>query len=253
LNHHDAKTILRLYRPGTADADDPQVAEALALARRDPELARWLEDHAARQEALLAKFRQIAIPAGLKEQIISEQKSFSRKNSRRDKIISVVAVAAIVISLLVLVPLLFPRPRAADNTLAVYKQRMAGWALLGYRMDLETNDVGPIRAYLAQHQAPSDFMLPAGLQKATLLGCAIESWRNAKASMICFHTGKSMSSGQPDLWLFVVDRAALKDPPLSGTPQMGAVNRLATAVWSEGNRVYFLGMEGDPQTLKSYL
>ena len=40
MNHDEARQILLLYRPGTADAEDPQIAEALALAKREPELAR---------------------------------------------------------------------------------------------------------------------------------------------------------------------------------------------------------------------
>ena len=73
MNRDEAKTILLLYRPGTADAADPQTAEALALAKGDPELASWFETHCARQFVIGEKFRQIAVPAGLKEQIISEQ------------------------------------------------------------------------------------------------------------------------------------------------------------------------------------
>jgi len=49
MNHNEAKDILLLYRPGTADVADPQIAEALALAQRDAELARWFGEHCARQ------------------------------------------------------------------------------------------------------------------------------------------------------------------------------------------------------------
>ena len=83
MNRDEAKTILLLYRPGTADADDPQIAEALALAKQDPELTRWLVEHCARQETLRAEFRQITVPAGLKEQIISEQAARTRAGIRR--------------------------------------------------------------------------------------------------------------------------------------------------------------------------
>ena len=108
MNRDEAKIILQLYRPDTADADDPQIAEALALAKQDSELARWLEEHCARQNALREKFRQIEIPPGLKEQIISEQAAFSKKNSRRAKIVLVAALTAIVAALAVIVPLYFP-------------------------------------------------------------------------------------------------------------------------------------------------
>ena len=75
MNRNEAKTILLLYRPGTTDAGDPEIAGALALAKQDPELTRWLAEHCARQEAVRAGFRKITAPAGLKEQIISEQAS----------------------------------------------------------------------------------------------------------------------------------------------------------------------------------
>ncbi len=256
MNPDEAKSILLLYRPGSADADDPQVAGALALAKQDPELSRWLEKHCARQEVLRAKFRQIPVPAGLKEQIISEQVVLARKTARRERLTATVAVAAIVIALIVLTPLLLPYWQAPDdNTLAGYKNQMVSVALRGpYRMDLTTNDPEQVRAYLAQNQAPADYILPAGLQKAAVIGCAIEGWQAAKVSMICYRTGKPLPPGQQsDLWLFVVDRASLKDAPQPGPPRLATVNRLTTAVWSQGEKVYFLGTEGDERALRQYL
>jgi hypothetical protein len=121
-------------------------------------------------------------------------------------------------------------------------------------MDLTTNDPAQIRAYLAQNKAPSDYTLPAGLQKAAIIGCAIEGWQNTKAAMICFRTGKPLPPGQSsDLWLFVVDRAAVKNAPPPGPPQIKPVNQLITAVWTQGDKVYFLGTEGNEQILRQYL
>ena len=65
MNREDAKIILRLYRPESPDAEDPEIAEALELAGRDQELARWLEQHCARQKAVRQQFRQITPPATL--------------------------------------------------------------------------------------------------------------------------------------------------------------------------------------------
>ncbi len=254
MNHDEAKTILLLYRPGTADAEDPRIAEALGLAGRDPDLAGWLEEHAARQEALRAKFRQIAVPAGLKEQIISEQRALTKRAARRERLTALAAVAVIVVSLVVLAPFWLPRAMTADNTLANYENQMVSAALRGYGMPVTTNNPAEIRAYLAQNQAPADYVLPAGLQKASLVGCAIEGWQNSKASMICYRTGKPLPPNQPaDLWLFVVDRASLKNAPPPGPPRLATVNQLATAVWSQGDKVYFLGIEGDERTLQQYL
>src|SRR4029079_15043537 len=52
MNTQQAKEILSLYRPGTADAEDPSFAEALRLCERDPELERWFSEHCAVYSAL---------------------------------------------------------------------------------------------------------------------------------------------------------------------------------------------------------
>jgi len=257
VNVNDAKTILLLYRPGTADAEDRQIAEALALAKREPELARWLEDHCARQTVLRDKFRQIAAPAGLKEQIISEQavRAVTISRQRRNTVFAAVAaMAAVVMLLIVWSSSWLPHPENNDNTLAFYQNQMVGIALRGYGMDLTTNDPAQIRAYLAQNKAPSDYTLPAALQKTATTGCAVEGWQNVKVSMICFRTGRPLPPNQSsDLWLFVVDRASLKDAPAAGQPRFTTVNQLITAVWAQGDKVYLLGTEGDESTIRKFL
>jgi hypothetical protein len=251
VNINEAMTVLLLYRPGTADAEDPQIAEALALAKREPELARWLAEHCARQELLRAKFRQIEAPAGLREQIISEQAARERSRYRRP-LAAVAAVAAV--TLLACLTLFWVQRPPGDNTLAVYQNQMAGTALRGYTMDLTTTEPAQIRAFLARNQAPSDYVLPAALQKAAVVGCAVEGWQNVKVSMICFRTGRPLPPNQAsDLWLFVVEGASLKDAPQSDQPLIAAVNRLRTAVWTRGGVVYLLGTDGDESTIRKFL
>jgi hypothetical protein len=257
VNRDEAKNILLIYRHGTADADDPQIAEALALAKRDPELARWLETHCARQLVLREKFRQIAVPAGLKEQIISEQASAAKIVPfwhQKISLVPTMAVMAVILLSSVLASVWFANHREPDDTLAVYQNQMVRVALRGYGMDLLSNDPVPIRAYLDQNHAPSDFVLPGKLNQANLVGCAVEGWQNTKVSMICFHTAKFVAGGgQSDLWLFVVDRASVKGAPADVAPQFSKVNRLITATWTQDNKLYLLGTEGDEQTIKQYL
>ena len=252
MNRDEAKTILLLYRPGTADAGDPEIAAALALAKQDPELTRWLVEHCARQEAVRAGFRKITAPAGLKEQIISEQAAHEKRLFWRRR--AVLAAAAVVVALVVLTSFWFQPRGRKDDTYAIYRNRMAGIALRSYIMDLTTNNPSAIRAFLVQRQAPSDYVLPAPLEKAALTGCAIESWQGAKVSMICFRTGKPLPPGeQSNLWLFVIDRSRVKDAPPAGSRQMIQISRLRMVTWTEGDKLYVLGMEGDEQTLRQYL
>jgi hypothetical protein len=252
MNRDDAKNILVLYRPGTADAADPQIVEALALVKHDAELAHWFDEYCARQEVLRAKFRQIPVPAGLKEQIISEQAARGKIIDWR-RLPALTAIAAAVVVLFAFAaPLL--QSFKSDNTLAVYQNRMVGTALRTYVMDLTTNNPEQIRAYLGQNHAPADYVLPASLEKIAVAGCAIESWQGTKVSMICFRTGKPLPPGEPsDLWLFVVDRALVKNAPPAGPPQLARVNQLMTAVWAQGDKLYLLGTEGDEQTIRRYL
>jgi hypothetical protein len=251
MTRDDAKNILLLYRPSTADADDPQIANALALAQRDEELARWFGEHCARQDVLRAKFRQIPVPEGLKEQIISEQAALEKTVARWN--LALAATAAAIAALLVLTTI-WLRPPASDNTLAIYRNRMVGVALRGYAMDVATNNPAQIRAYLGQNRAPADFVLPPPLKKVAMTGCAIESWQGVKVSMICFRTGKPLPPGeQSDLWLFVVDYTSVKNAPPPGPPQLAKVNQLITAVWSQGDKLYLLGTKGDEQTIRRLL
>jgi hypothetical protein len=242
-----------LHRPGTGAAEDPQMAEALALAKTNAELGSWLETHSAAQEALRAKFKNIAPPPGLKEQIISEHAASRRTVSKRPAVL----LAAVVLLLLagIFAIVWIPRqPQAPEKTLALYKTDMASIAMRDYGMPLMTNDPAPIRAYLAQNHAPADFKLPPKLYKAALVGCAVENWQGAKVSLICFRTGKPLPPGaQADLWLFVVDSTSVKNSPTAAAQEYAKISTLATETWTDGGKLYFLSVEGEEPDIKQYL
>jgi hypothetical protein len=250
MTRDEGKNILLLYRPGTADAEEPEIAEALALAKQDAELSRWLERHCAQQEILREKFKQIPVPAGLKEQIISEHGAHATVVWNR--LIAILSAAAVIVAVIGLTSL-WSRPQS-DDKFANYRSRMVSMALRGYSMDFESGDLTQIRTYLAQQKAPVDYSLPNGLQKISATGCAIENWQGAKVAMICFHTGRPLPPGEKnDLWLFVVDRASVKNSPRDSSPQFTKVNKLITATWTEGDKLYLLGTAGNEQTIQRYL
>jgi hypothetical protein len=254
VNIDEAKSRLLRYRPGTADDEDPQMAEALALAKSSPELAGWLEAQVARQNALRAKFQQIAPPAGLKEQIIAEHAASVRAISPRKAMGPALAFLLLVLLGTMAVIWYQRGPRESDNALGIYQNEMVRVALGGYAMDLVTNDTAAIRSYLAQNRAPANFTLPAKLQQATLLGCAVESWQGACVSLVCYRSGRPLPPGQMnDLWLFVADRKTVKNAPDTIAAQLARVNRLITATWTEGDQLYFLAEDGGEADLKRYL
>ncbi len=69
MNTSEAKERLLLYR-GSIDDADPQFEEALAHARRDPELAEWVREQRKSYDTIRSKLREIEPPSDLAEKII---------------------------------------------------------------------------------------------------------------------------------------------------------------------------------------
>ena len=251
MNNQDARHILALFRPGTADENDPFFQEARQLAKTDPELARWLDAHCEAYLALRQKLQAIPIPPGLKEQILSErkiQRPLFQKYGR-----PLLAAAAAVVLLLGLASLFWRHHGPADR-FAAWRKRMTETALRSYYMDLTANDPVLIRNFLKEKNAPADFSLPAGLKTAALAGCVVSHWQGSPVSMICFKSGRPLPPGdQSDLWLFVIDSKSVPNAPAPGAPVFARVNKAATAGWSNANKAYLLAAVGDEAFLRKYL
>jgi hypothetical protein len=253
MNRDEAKIILLRCRPGTKDEEEPEVREALAFANSDVELSRWLAEERGRQQLLRKTIREINAPSGLMEQIISEQAAKERRMKNRRQFVQIAAAVGIIIFAGILGFFWQSSPPKADNTLATFQNEMAGYALRGYIMDLQTNNPEQIRAYFRQQQAPSDYAISGGLQKAALVGCSVENWNTTKVSMICFTTGAQLAPGnQNDLWLFVVDQKSVADAPRDSQRLISNVNRLITATWSENGKLYLLATTADQAVFKNY-
>jgi hypothetical protein len=249
MNIREAKEILSLFRPGTADVEDPTFAVARQLCASEPELQRWFDEHCAVYTALRAKLKQIPVPAGLKEQILAGQKIHRPMFWRRPAVLAAAAMIALLIAFTS-----FWLPSGEATGFSNYREQMVSTALRGYGMDLETDNLAQINAYLAQHHSPSDTVLPAGLQTARLMGCVAALWQDQPASLICFRSGKPLRPGQTtDLWLFVIEQKNLRGAPSTTVPSLAKVNTAMTASWSEGGRTYVLVTDGDEAALRKYL
>jgi hypothetical protein len=251
MNAAEAKEILVLYRPGTADASDPAFAEALRLCEQDPELKRWFQEHCAVHATLRDRFRQITVPEGLKQQILAERKVHTTF-SRRSVVLAVVVAVAVLTGLL---PLLL-RTREDITFSGGFRKHVTRVALSLYKMDLETNDLTQIRAFFADHSADTGYVIPAALEKnARPAGClAAQTWQGKPLSMICFHSGKPLPPDvQADVFLFVISDANVLNPPRTAVPTVKKINRATTASWSQDGRTYVLVVDGDEESLRKYL
>src|SRR5207247_4864602 len=99
------------------------------------------------------------------------------------------------------------------------------------QMDLVTNNLAAIQTFLAS-SGHGNYTLPPQLaQQVTGTGCALLPWHGKRVSMVCMNSGRNGAPMTPDLFLFIIDRTAIKHPPAS-SPQKVVVSGLASASWS---------------------
>src|SRR5881394_9908 len=199
-----AKEILMRYRPGTPDANDPEFAEALELARRDPELARWFAQHQAFQNTMRDRFRELPVPGRLKKDILAGYSPKVIPVWWRQRAFQALAAAAAIV-LLIGVSRFLSQPRE-DRSFAAFQNRVVRNAQRGYVMDITTTNLDEIREYLATQGAYADYVLPAPLEKLPGDGGAVLRWRNKTVAMVCLDLGN-----HNDLFLFVANRTDLPD------------------------------------------
>lgn len=238
-----AKETLLLYRPDSADGRDPDVAAALALTLQDEELRQWFHQHCAYQRAVRAQFRRLEPPPQLKAVILARHRIIRPTIWWRNPLW--LAAAASVVLLLSLTGL-WLRPRTPDR-FADYQSRLVRTVLREYHMDVVTHDMAQVRHHLSSGGAPADYVVPPGLERLSLTGGGLLRWRSHPVSMVCFDRGDTQM-----LFLFVVRRSALKDPP-PATPQVHKVNKLLAASWSQGDKIYLLAGPEDSAFPRKYL
>jgi hypothetical protein len=246
MNSDQAKEVLLLYRPGTDDRQDPEMAEAIEATKHDPELAAWFAQHCVFQETAAGAFDRIPVPEGLREQILSERKAHFNLGVTKRIAVAAVALALVVLSLSL--ARFYTKP-SENNEFANFRTRMAGMVVRFYpKMDLETNDLATIRSFLASKGGHANYSLPPQLAQASGTGCAILPWHGKRVSMVCMNSGKNGAPMKPDLFLFIIDRKAIEHAPES-SPQKEVVSGLASASWTSGDNTYVLLASGDAAPL----
>jgi len=265
MNNEEAKKILALYRPGMADRNDPDIEEALALAKpfpageREPaassrELAGWFREHCSSHLSIRAKFNKIPVPPTLKDRIMADYKARLKPPPVRIQFRpTLILQAAAVLVLCLGLAAFFWHSQGQEDDFNVYRSRMTRVALQAYGMDLESHDLSGISTYLAAHHAPADYTLPNGVKKAEPVGCAVLKWQGQPVSMICFRSGQPLGAGEKtDLWLFIIDQSSMRNGPVNGNPVIAPIKRLTTATWNVGGKTYILASAGNEDLLRKF-
>ena len=242
MNSETAKHILIGCRPGTEDMHTAEAKAALAQVQQDPQLQHWWDRQQTFQRQMQETFRHAPVPDGLRDDLQRAVKVIQLPWWRRPL---AVGAAAAMVSVLISVAVLWLRP-APQNSFETFRSRMVRNVLRQYSMDIETNDMAHVRAFLASRNAPSDYVLPVGLSRLPLMGAGVLSWQDRRVSMVCLD-----SRTQGTLFLFVVDGKAVKNSPAQRS--YATVSDLKTVSWSEGGKTYVLAGHGAKEWLEQHL
>jgi len=246
MTRREAQEILLSCRPGRERADDPQVAAALELARTDPELREWYEQHRAWDAAVRKGLNSIPVPPDLRWEILAGPKVIKGPAHWWNRRAIVIAAAAAIAFLITLAVVLL-KPDRTPNTFAEFRTDVIGTVLRNYGMQLETNDMEQIRAFLDSRGAPADYAVPRGLQQLRIAGCGVLNSQGKTVSMLCFE-----DTDNRQVWMFFAKAATWQDRP-TGEPRVERVISCATASWLEGDSLYVIASETSESSLRKLL
>ncbi len=250
MTEQEARFILQSYRPGGEDKDDPQFAEALREAERNPELARWLAEEQAFDCAVAAQLGALPAPFGLKTRILAQAAPGSSRHpwSLAAILAGVVALLFLAVQVVGLFRPAAPAPVLASTSAEIpdYVQEMVSFIRLNPPLEMKSHDLGAIKGWLAKAAMPTE--VPPGLTALEPLGCRLLSFRGHEVALICFQR-----EGDRLAHLFVVNRAAMPKMKPGARPVFASSGDWMTASWAEGDRVYTIAVQGDRATVKRYL
>lgn len=241
-----AKLLLSAYRPGGGDASDPAFAEALAQARRDPQLSAWLDESQRFDQVISEKLRGVAVPAGLRSTILAGAKmSRPRPWWQGSRVWALAAAFAI---LAALGALWLGKAARLDtwqtDSLAVLDQIESG----AVNLDFEHEKPAQLTDWLRERAAPVPSALPPALAAHPTFGCKTIDAQGRKVSLLCFDLGNKEQAH-----LFTTPRAGLKIAPPDRHPIFSRLRNWNLASWRSGGHVQMLASELDAEKLRALL
>jgi hypothetical protein len=251
MDSREAREKLTLYRPGTTDAADPQMAVALEQVKRDPELAAWFEQHCAVYTAIRGKLKEIPIPQDLKRQIILDKARHPRI-IRLPTAIKLLAAAAAVVILGMIAWQHFPR--ADETDFEHFRDRMASSVGRGYSgWDMKPGTLAQVRDYFRSNDLPTDYVLSKALLQLPSVGGAFNKFNDHPVEMLCLYDGVDAKGQTNGLWVFITKKSLVPGAPQPGKTEIVKASNLMTASWTDNDKLYMLAVDGDADSVKKYL
>lgn len=243
MDKQEARLLLQSYRPGGQDAQDPAFAEALALARQDPELRAWFAAESKLDQAISKRVRESAVPEDLRPSILAGQRS--QRQLVRATLAwwkSPVLAWAAAIALLFVAAVFFHGGSNAHVALALYRNAMTANLQSGFAFDVQDSQPAHIQEWLAEHMNLKELQLPETLNKT--IGCKVFEFDKLKPALICFTL-----PDQKMVHLFVVDGARFDGKDFKPKACASRCNDYYTMAWRDAKWVYLLAGNVDPVRL----
>jgi hypothetical protein len=245
MDNKQAQFILESYRPHGQDAHDPQFAEPLNCAARDPELAAWFAEERELDAALGRKLKELPVPVALRDELLAGNPSPPLRPVRRRYAMLSLAAA---LAFLAVATVLWFRPTQEAARFSDFRREMLATVSSVLTLDFAHEDLSEIQKWLASHASVTGYQLPAGLQRLPGRGCRTLTWNSQPVVLICFRL-----EGNQTVHLFVASRTAMPDPPSGEQGQFARQGKWVTAGWCKDDKVYIMAGLGDEASLLPYL
>lgn len=245
MDNKQARFILLSHQTGGDASPDPQMADALQEAARDPELASWLEKESAFDAALRVRLREVKPPQGLKEAVLaSTPETVPAPSGSRWMPLACAAALA----LLATVAAVWLWPQGPESTFAAFRSEMVEVAASPIRFDYASTDPRALQRWLNTRTGTGSLTLPEAMKSLSGLGCREFKWRGHSVALLCFRVGEGQA-----LHVFVLPRGALADAPEEGPARFTASGGRHTATWRQGETMYVATLRGEEAALRRHL
>lgn len=238
MDKQEAKLILQSYRSNGRDANDPAFAEALAMAKIDPELRNWLEQEQAMDKAISARLHEAPVPADLRYAILSGLRSETtivRPPPVWWKSPAVAWAAAIILIFGAALLIQDQRPNVSQLALLDYRTTMRKNLETLDRFDLAESRPTRIESWLNEQGVVGKVTLPGTLMNKKSMGCRLFPYKESQSALICFQL-----PNMETVHLFVIQKSAIRELTVDDSGEFGRCGDWDTCSWEQDGTVYLL-------------
>jgi hypothetical protein len=241
MDREQARRILITYRLGEAAPHGSELAEALAVADRDPELSAWLEAQLRFDRTVRTRVRSVVPPTHLRAAILS-QPPRRIGPSRWATPLGWALAAALALMSGTTVWLSYrsesggsiAQAASGPATSDSFRKAMATLLTDGvYSLQVQSTSLEELRRFIATRGGSANAPIPSSLEALNSLGCQVFSWNGHQATLICF------TSSTLGLVHLVILEGSLPDAQ-GNAPVLAQASGWNTALWQESGRTYLL-------------